>query len=75
MMPRGTTWFDTGTFDSLHAASGFIKIIEEREGLKISCLEEIAWRNGWISDSELLILANQYKGNPFQNYLQNLLEK
>jgi glucose-1-phosphate thymidylyltransferase len=73
ILERGTAWLDTGTFESLNAATAFIRIIEERQGLKISCLEEVAWRNGWISDSELLRRAEEYKSSPFADYLQGLL--
>lgn len=72
-LERGTAWLDTGTFETLNSASAFIQIIEERQGQKVSCLEEIAWRNGWISDAELLILANDYKASPFAAYLRGLL--
>jgi len=75
ILERGTAWLDTGTFESLHAASAYVKIVEERQGYKISCLEEIAWRNKWISDEELLTLAQGYKGNPFTTYLQSLLKE
>ena len=54
---RGFAWLDTGTFDSLSEASTFIEVLEKRQGLKISCLEEIAWRNGWISDERLEQIA------------------
>lgn len=73
ILPRGTAWLDTGTFESLSAASSFIKVIEERQGQKVSCLEEIAWRNGWISDSDLLKTADDYKSSPFAEYLRSLL--
>lgn len=73
ILERGTTWLDTGTFESLHAAASYVQIIEERQGSKISCLEEIAWRNKWISDDELTELAKSYKNNPYGNYLNNLL--
>lgn len=75
VMPRGTTWFDAGTFESLHSASSFIQIIEQRDGLKISCLEEVAWRNGWISNSEVENLANDYGSNPFREYLLDLINR
>lgn len=73
ILERGTAWLDTGTFESLNAASAFIQIIEERQGQKISCLEEVAWRNGWISDSELLVRSNDYKSSPFADYLRGLI--
>ena len=73
VLERGTTWLDTGTFDSLHAASSYVQIIEQRQGSKISCLEEVAWGNGWISDQDLTSLADNYKGNPYGNYLIGLL--
>ena len=73
LLDRGTAWLDTGTFESLSAASSFIQIIEERQGQKVSCLEEVAWRNGWISDSELLRAAEDYKSSPFAEYLRGLL--
>jgi glucose-1-phosphate thymidylyltransferase len=73
ILERGTAWLDTGTFDSLNSASSFIQIIEERQGQKVSCLEEVAWRNGWISDSELAARADEYKFSPFATYLRDLL--
>ena len=73
VLDRGTVWLDTGTFESLNAASAFVQIIEERQGLKISCLEEVAWRNGWISDSDLKARADKYKSSPFADYLRGLL--
>ena len=72
-LKRGTTWLDTGTFESLHTAASYVRIIEERQGTKISCLEEIAWRNGWISDSELGIAIKGYGENDFANYLSKLI--
>jgi len=73
VLERGTAWLDTGTFESLNAASAFIQIIEERQGQKVSCLEEVAWRNGWITDTELLARADEYKSSPFSGYLKGLL--
>lgn len=73
VLKRGTAWLDTGTFESLNSASAFIQIIEERQGQKVSCLEEVAWRNGWISDSDLLARADEYKSSPFAEYLRSLL--
>ena len=73
VLERGTAWLDTGTFESLNSASAFIQIVEERQGQKVSCLEEVAWRNGWISDSELSARADEYKSSPFASYLRSLL--
>lgn len=73
VLERGTAWLDTGTFESLNDASNFIQIIEQRQGLKVSCLEEIAWRNGWLTDEELLAKASDYKSSPFADYLRGLL--
>jgi len=73
ILQRGTAWLDTGTFQSLHDASSYVKIIEERQGSKISCLEEIAWRNNWISDSELEKISEGFINNPYGSYLKNLL--
>jgi len=72
ILPRGTAWLDTGTPENLLAAASYVKIIEERQGFKIACLEEIAWRNKWISDSELIALAGS--GNSYQSYLSSLIE-
>lgn len=74
ILERGTTWLDTGTIQTLHAASSYVQIIEERQGSKISCLEEIAWANGWISDSDLKNLAQGYGANPYGNYLLGLIK-
>ena len=73
ILDRGTTWLDTGTIETLHAASSYVQIIEERQGNKISCLEEVAWRNGWISDKQLKNLAADYNGNEYGDYLFNLI--
>ena len=72
-LQRGTAWLDTGTFDSLFAAASYVKIIEERQGLKISCPEEIAWRSGWITSAKLSSLADQYSNSNYGFYLRNLL--
>ena len=74
VLERGTAWLDTGTFESMNAAANFIQIIEERQGMKISCLEEVAWRNGWLSDQDLLRRAEEYKSSPFSGYLKGLLD-
>ena len=73
VLKRGTAWLDTGTFESLNSASAFIRIIEERQGQKVSCLEEIAWRNSWITDAELIRLATSFKESPYGAYLRTLL--
>ena len=73
VLERGTTWLDTGTFDSLHAASSYVQIIEERQGTKICCLDEIAWNLGWITDAKLRENAEEYSGNSIGNYLKTLL--
>ena len=73
VLDRGTAWLDTGTFESFNSAAAFIRVIEERQGLKVSCLEEVAWRNGWINDSDLLARAAEYKSSPFADYLKGLL--
>jgi glucose-1-phosphate thymidylyltransferase len=75
ILERGTTWLDTGTIQTLHAASSYVQIIEERQGSKISCLEEMAWTNGWISSTELEVLAKNYGANPYGLYLSQLLSK
>jgi glucose-1-phosphate thymidylyltransferase len=73
ILDRGTTWLDTGTIESLHAAASYVQIIEKRQGSKISCLEEIAWRKGWISPQQLRALASSYNGNDYGAYLLGLL--
>lgn len=73
ILERGTTWLDTGTIQTLHAASSYVQIIEERQGSKISCLEEIAWRNGWVSHADLESIAKTYGGNPYGKYLLGLI--
>lgn len=74
ILDRGTAWLDTGTFESLIAASNFVQVIEERQGLKIGCLEEIAWRNGWISDTQLAEIASDYGNSRYSSYLSSLLK-
>ncbi len=73
-LSRGIAWFDAGTIDSLYDATSFVKSIEKRQGLKIFCPEEIAWRNGWISDNQLNQLASQYDKNSYGSYLIKLLD-
>ena len=70
---RGFAWLDTGTHESLAEASTYIEVIEKRQGLKVACLEEIAWRKGWISDETLREVAAPMAKNPYGQYLLNLL--
>ena len=72
---RGIAWLDTGTHDSLMDASNFIATIEKRQGLKISCPEEIAWRKGWINDGNVEALARSLSRNGYGEYLINLIRK
>jgi glucose-1-phosphate thymidylyltransferase len=72
VMDRGTAWLDTGTFDSLHDATEFVRVIEKRQGLKIGCIEEIAWRKGFISRAQLDGLAAQLSKSGYGQYLQRL---
>ena len=73
VLPRGTAWFDTGTFQGLLDASQFVHVVEARQGHKIGCVEEIAWRNGWIDDDQLTILADRLVKSGYGTYLQGLL--
>jgi glucose-1-phosphate thymidylyltransferase len=73
VMGRGDAWLDTGTHDSLLEAAQFIQTLEKRQGLRISCPEEIAWRNGWISDAQLEALARPLAKNGYGQYLLDIL--
>jgi glucose-1-phosphate thymidylyltransferase len=74
VMGRGFAWLDTGTHESLQEASSFIETVEKRQGLKIACPEEIAWRNGWIENAELERLADPLSKNQYGQYLLKLLK-
>ena len=74
LLGRGFAWLDTGTFDSLHDAAGFIETLEKRQGLKIACLEEIAYRMGFIGEEELLAEAEALKKNSYGAYLKKLIK-
>ena len=73
VLPRGTAWLDTGTFTTMVQASEFVRVVEERQGQKISCPEEIAWRNEWISDAELEAHAETLEKSGYGAYLRRLL--
>jgi glucose-1-phosphate thymidylyltransferase len=75
ILDRGTAWLDTGTFDSLIEAGEFIEVIEKRQGLKVGCIEEIAWRNGWIDDAQMEKLGDKYAKSGYGRYLHDLLRK
>lgn len=74
-LQRGFAWLDTGTHDSLSEASTFIEVIEKRQGLKVACLEEIAYKRGWIDDARLIEVAKPMLKNNYGKYLMSLLEK
>ena len=74
LMGRGMAWLDTGTCDSLHEASSYIRTLEHRQGLKVGCPEEVAWRMGWISADQLTALAEPLRKSGYGDYLLQLLE-
>jgi len=73
VLDRGTAWLDTGTFESMMQASEYVRVIEDRQGFKIGCIEEIAWRAGWIDDAQLAVLAAPLQKSGYGTYLQRLL--
>ncbi|MFK5633445.1 MULTISPECIES: glucose-1-phosphate thymidylyltransferase RfbA [unclassified Ornithinimicrobium] len=75
VLPRGTAWLDTGTFDSLNDASNFVRTLEARQGYKIGAPEEVAWTMGFLSDDELMERAEPLRKSGYGDYLLNLLEK
>ncbi|MGL0818273.1 glucose-1-phosphate thymidylyltransferase RfbA [Vibrio vulnificus] len=74
LLGRGFAWLDTGTHESLHQASSFVQTIENVQGLKVACLEEIAWRNGWLSCEELVTISKPMLKNGYGQYLQSLIK-
>ena len=74
VLDRGTAWLDTGTFDSLMQASQFIQVIEQRQGIKVACIEEIAWRKGFINNDQLVKLAHPLLKSGYGTYLMDLLK-
>lgn len=74
VLDRGTAWLDTGTFDSLMQAGQFVQVIEQRQGLKIGCIEEVAWRMKFINDAQLEALAQPLRKSGYGDYLINLLK-
>ncbi|MBN9139592.1 MAG: glucose-1-phosphate thymidylyltransferase RfbA [Micrococcales bacterium] len=75
VLDRGTAWLDTGTFESMMQASEYVRVIEDRQGFKIGCIEEIAWRAGWIDDAQLAELAVPLRKSGYGSYLENLLAR
>ena len=75
VLERGTAWLDTGTFESMMQASEYVRVIEDRQGYKIGCLEEIAWRAGWIDDAALEALAGPLAKSGYGEYLRRLLAR
>jgi glucose-1-phosphate thymidylyltransferase len=73
VLERGTAWLDTGTFDSMMDAAEFVQVVEARQGYKIGCIEEVAWREGWIDDDRLAALAEPLRKSGYGEYLTGLL--
>ena len=74
-MPRGFAWLDTGTGESLLEAGQFVHTLEKRQGVKIACPEEISWRQGWISDADLVEMGCRLEKSGYGSYLLSLLEE
>ena len=75
VLPEGTAWLDSGTFGSLNDASNYVRIVEERQGIKVGCPEEIAWRHGWLTDEQLLKSADELIKSGYGEYLKKLLQR
>ena len=74
LLGRGFAWLDTGTMDSLAEATDFVRMVQNRQGIQISALEEIAFKNGWITEQELLEAANRYGKSPYGSHLKKVAE-
>ena len=75
VLERGTAWLDTGTFRSLQDAGEFVRVIEDRTGTKVGCVEEIAWRNGWITTGEMIAVAEPLLKSGYGDYLMRLAKR
>jgi glucose-1-phosphate thymidylyltransferase len=75
VLPEGTAWLDSGTFESLYDAASYVRVIEERQGIKVGCPEEIAWRNGWLTASELLTRSRKLEKSGYGRYLEGLVQQ
>jgi glucose-1-phosphate thymidylyltransferase len=74
VLPEGTAWLDSGTFESLHDAASYVRVIEERQGTKVGCPEEIAWRNGWLDNEALVQRGEQLEKSGYGTYLLHLVK-
>ena len=75
LMGRGFAWLDTGTHESLHEAASFVRTIEKVQGLQVACLEEIAWRNGWLTSEQVEKLAKPMAKNEYGQYLLRIIKE